>query len=154
MSTDSTLANFKNLLDKSEITNTEVSAWSVGQHIEHCCQAANGIAEELKSSTRGAKTPSIHLLRTLVFMVGKIPRGKGKAPKSVIPSEVIPRAELAEKIEQTEVQLLNLMALPKDHWWEHPVFGVLNTQQARKFILIHNRHHLKIIEDILKHLDT
>ena len=82
--------------------------------------------------------------------MGKIPRGKAKAPKVVIPTHVATHEELKAKLQAAKNNILKLNSFSENSFFKHPFFQDLNVKQTEKFLLIHTKHHLKIIEDILK----
>jgi hypothetical protein len=86
----------------------------------------------------------------MVFISGKIPRGKAKAPKVVIPTQVATQEELIAKLEAAQNNISKLDSFSENQFFNHPYFKDLNVKQAKKFLTIHTNHHLKIIEDILK----
>ena len=86
----------------------------------------------------------------MVFTTGKIPRGKIRAPKVVTPFDVATAEELKSKIEIAKNNISKLNNLPKNSFFKHPFLSNLNLKQTEKFLAIHTKHHLKIIEDILK----
>ncbi len=130
-----------------------VSAWSVAHHIEHCCLAMERICGAVAESTpppEGKRTA----LGVLVFKLGKIPRGRGKAPEASIPKHLPSQAELLAHLDRAEQTLERTGQLDPDAWFKHFVFGTMRRDHAIAFLDIHNRHHLKIIDDIVKHSGT
>jgi hypothetical protein len=87
--------------------------------------------------------------RSLVLMLGKIPRGKAKAPDAVKPGAEINRATITGLIEKARQKAESFEKLSQDKFFTHPVFGDLQLNQARKIIAIHTDHHIKIIKDII-----
>ena len=125
-----------------------VSGASIGWHSYHLLLVTTNIYEALASSDPNAYRYRPNFLRGIVFTTGNIPRGKGKAPESALPPEQISLEALEAQLAQVRAILDKLEQLPPKSSFEHPVFGTLKRDQAIKFIVIHTRHHLKIIRDI------
>lgn len=53
-------------------------------------------------------------------------------------------------ITETRNNIKQLALLPSDKFIEHPVFGQLKLDETINFLDTHTKHHLKIIEDIIK----
>ena len=129
---------------------TTVSAANVGWHIEHSLMVFVTIITALENSDPALYKGSFSMNKFLVYALNKIPRGRGKAPKVVqpvgemIPENVLPQVEIA-------ITKINALTnLQKHHHFPHPYFGKLNLKETIKFLIIHTRHHLNIINDILK----
>lgn len=133
-----------------EIENLQISKAKVGWHIQHSLMVVNNIINVLKKADPKAYKWSFNLNRVLVFSMGKIPRGKGKAPKTVLPQDNITSALLYEHIEKAKMNASFLPQLHKNQHFKHPYFGPLNLKPTIKFLVMHTKHHLEIIEDILK----
>lgn len=131
------------------IQNTRVSSATVGWHIEHSLLALNKIIHAVSKSNPSGYKFNFNLGRILVFALNRIPRGRGKAPKVVQP-ETFTTATLEAHIEITRSALQKLKDLHHRHYFEHPYFGNLDIKATIKFLLIHTRHHLGIIHDILR----
>ncbi|WP_298221755.1 DinB family protein [Flavobacterium sp.] len=130
--------------------NTEISQSDVSWHIAHSLKVVANITKVLQSSDPKEYRWQFNWIRSLVFIFNKIPRGKGKAPKSVIPEENKSAAELQQELDSVRTLTHALENLhPKNHF-KHPYFGVLNLKQTQKFLVLHTKHHLKIIDDIIK----
>jgi hypothetical protein len=134
---------FANKIDPS------ISASSVGWHIDHNVMVINQIAGAVKASDPKAYQWSFNMKRLVVFTTGKIPRGKAKAPKSVIPENAFDENDVREKMEKANQQLAMLNELPSNHFFIHPFFGHLNVKNTKKMIALHTDHHLAIIKDIV-----
>lgn len=140
-------------------TDPDVSAWSVGMHLEHLLRSNRGIVHWLirvadgedADRRRGRDRPT--LLAWLVLLTGYIPRGRGKAPKVTAP-EGLDREEVAEGSRAIAADARELTGdLPAlgqaEPRMSHPVFGALSAPQWIRFGRIHHDHHGKIIRDIL-----
>ena len=66
-----------------------VSKASVGWHLYHILKVANSLIQALENSDpeQLSAFPTLSFSKTAVFLSGKMPRGVGKAPKSVIPPD-------------------------------------------------------------------
>ena len=69
-------------LDKQ---NEAVSKTTVGWQIGHTLKVANGIIKLISKSDPSLYKWGFNMARVIVFTLNHIPRGKGKAPKEVIP---------------------------------------------------------------------
>jgi hypothetical protein len=67
----------------------------------------------------------------------------------VVPKQDASPAELLALLEEAARKLNDVRQLDAGAWFKHFAFGVLDRDKAIKFILIHNRHHLRIISDIM-----
>ncbi len=131
--------------------NRTISNWSVGQQIEHSANVVTSICKALHKSNPEKYNPKFNFGRSLCLATKWIPRGKGKAPKWVIPNE----KELAEEtlfglINEAEENFISIDKLSPKSYFKHGYFGQMNLKQAKKFVEIHSNHHLKIIDDLVK----
>ncbi|MEO0573083.1 MAG: hypothetical protein AAF039_15350 [Bacteroidota bacterium] len=92
---------------------------------------------------------SVHLGRSFLLLINKIPRGRAEAPDIVRPPKVVLTDSLYYALEKANQNLVHLETLPKKAYFEHPYLGALKKRTAIRFIEIHTEHHLKIIRDIL-----
>lgn len=134
-------------LDK---TNASVSKASVGWHIEHSLKVLTQIIDAIEKSDPNTYKWRFNLIGTLVLSFNKIPRGKGKAPKTVIPEGNITHDTLKHHVEKTRLAINKIENLHPNHYFKHPYFGDMNLKPTKKFLSIHTNHHLKIIKDIIK----
>ncbi len=132
-----------------------VSAWSVAQHLDHLAQANAQCAaaiSRLLDSRPDDTGPGLKLAGRAVLLTGWIPRGRGVAPPTTVPSAV-PPSEIRSRLgdAQTAVnaigQRLNEIDGARARL-SHPALGGFTALQWLRFIAIHTRHHLKIIEEI------
>ena len=142
------LKELRRFLPEADVLIPEVSKWSVGMHIHHSCLAMLGICQPLVGSTPPVPRSGFSLLTSLVFLSGRIPRGRGKSPEQAIPRKGISGVDLQMTLDESERWLENARQVSPDHWYRHFAFGVLDRDRTLKFIGIHTRHHLRIIQDI------
>jgi hypothetical protein len=131
-----------------EVRNESVSASSVGWQIEHCLLVISSVIEGVKKSDPASYQWSFKPLKYLIFWTGKIPRGKSKAPKFVIP-DAFTAESLQGHIVSCRAIIGELDALSAGHYFRHPYFGDTKKKDVIPFLVLHTEHHLKIIRDIL-----
>lgn len=127
-----------------------VSQATVGWHLEHSLLALVKMISATEQSNPVAYRWKFNLKRTVVLLLGKIPRGKAKAPTAVRPGEAISTGTITPLLEKAKQKVELFDKLSSDKFFTHPVFGDVKLKQARKVIAIHTTHHLAIINDILK----
>jgi len=133
-----------------EKVSSSVSTASVGWHVSHSLLVITQIVSRLKKSDPLLYKYKFNLSKTYVYVLGRIPRGRGKAPEIVIPKGEINEATIAEQLAIVDDAITNLSNLDRNSYIEHPYFGQLNLKHTQTFLMLHTVHHLKIIQDILK----
>ena len=126
---------------------TSVSTSSIGWHIEHSLLTINKIVEATKASDANNYKFVFKPLKYIVYLTGKIPRGKAKNPKQVEP-EFFDEITLKTHLQKTKNIIKELDTIDKNKYLKHPYFGNLKLKDVVKFLEIHTNHHLKIINDI------
>jgi len=132
-----------------ETSNPKISRANVGWHIEHCLLTLNGVTKNLLQSNPKDYKWTFNFIRTIVMFRKKIPRGRAKAPKLVLPEGNLTPESLQTHISLTRNKVKERLLLSKDHYFKHPYFGNLKLEQTIEFLEVHTQHHLKIIEDII-----
>lgn len=127
-----------------------VSKWTVGEHVHHCCLSIKSIVHGLERSTPPPPPSRVSIPRSAVFLVGRIPRGRARSPEPVVPKAPVTQTELLAMIDESVREIARASTFDRRAWIRHPVFGPLHRNDALKFARIHNRHHLRIVADILK----
>ena len=92
------LAELSANISQSERENVAISNASIGWQIDHCLLVINGIIGQIEISDPLKFQPKWTFPKFMVFTTGKIPRGKAKAPKVVIPTQVATQEELFAKL--------------------------------------------------------
>lgn len=149
MNDDCRIKVFRTTISSTGSTAPDVSEWSVGMHVQHSCMVTIGVCKFLAESAPPAPRSRFSLPRTIVFATGRIPRGRGKSPAAVLPDQDVLEEELERLLDESERRLAEARTLDSNAWFAHPVFGTLARDKALRFIEIHNRHHQRIIADIL-----
>ncbi|MEO6831825.1 MAG: hypothetical protein ABI169_06465 [Chitinophagaceae bacterium] len=147
------LANqLETFIPMAEQRNERVSQASVGWHIAHALLAIDKSVEALGKSQAADFKPGFSFWKMIVLLTGRIPRGKAKSPKSVVPENEVTAQQLKHQMSAVKHQILRLNSLPAYTFFRHPMFGDLRLKTAKKFLCIHTRHHLAIIQDIVGEL--
>ena len=144
-----TLTKLNNHIPRWAVKNEKVSKWTVGMQIEHCLLGTRGICSALANSKPHTGKIKKGFLRRIIFLTGTIPRGRGRAPSAAIPNEQTTEAGLRELLAEASLSAQKAAESNGDCCWKHFAFGVMKRDDALRFVEIHNRHHLKIISDIL-----
>jgi hypothetical protein len=143
------LSVIESLLDKIERHNDRVSAAAVGWHIDHLLRVIIGMSRALQKSNPEDYKWQFNPARLVVLTFNFMPRGRGRAPKSVVAHEEIDEAGILKLLQEAGRQLSLIEDLPDKSNFNHPYFGLLNLRQTKNIIQIHTRHHLKIARDII-----
>lgn len=149
------MRNLKPSLDKlygflpqANRLNASVSSVNVGWHIEHSLLVITKIIESVVNSDPDKYEWKLDLKRSFVFLFGKFPRGKAKAPEIVIPKQN-EQPNYDTLFANTKAAIKNLESAKTNQYFTHPIFGKLNKHHTFVMLDIHTKHHLKIIEDII-----
>jgi hypothetical protein len=134
----------------SEKANNAISEVNIGWHIEHACLVIIKITETIKHSNPDQFKSKFSFIKLIVFITGKFPRGKAKAPAAVMPVAQLTTAQLSEIISTAKIAIGDLDNCAKNQFFTHPIFGNLNKAKTFPFLGIHTNHHIDIIKDILK----
>ncbi len=143
------LQDIESKIIHAQVSNERVSKSNVAWHLDHSLKVINGVITTLQKSEPNYKW-RFNWKRILLLSIKIIPRGKAKAPKAVRSFEEITIADIERQLKTANFLLQELEAMDKNANFMHPYVGSMNVKQAIIFLGIHTRHHLKIIEDILK----
>jgi hypothetical protein len=103
---------------------------------------------QLKNSNPQEYKWKFNWKRTYIQTINKFPRGKGKAPKAVQPTETSSIEVLNSKLEIANKRIIELENLESNNFFMHPYFGNLNLKTSIWLLELHTKHHLEIIKDI------
>lgn len=143
------LAELEAHLKYRDSINQSVSKVSVAWHIDHSLKVIDAVMNSLEKSDPKAFKSNINFLRGLVLTTNNMPRGAGKASKSVTPPDIIHTKDILTQLTAVKERLLSIDGLPRRAHFNHPVFGIMKRKKSKRFIMVHTVHHLKIIRDIL-----
>jgi hypothetical protein len=148
--------------ERLKATAPAVSAWSSEQHLAHVALANELVLRNLKSISigkglllvRGAEADSRALA---VLAEGRIPRGRAQSPRIVRPPERIERALLAQWLADARSALAEFdphALRPGDPKVPHQLLGPLDGPQWARFAVVHTRHHLAILREVLRETEA
>ena len=123
---------------------------SVGWHLWHSIKVIHSICNALEKSNPEEYVSSFSIYKSFFLTVGWFPRGKGKAPKIVRYPDHISTQQLEIDLAAVKEKMIKLDQLSPNAFFTHPYFKSVNLKSAKRFLLVHTQHHLKIVEDILK----
>ena len=130
--------------------NESISDSTVLWQINHSFMVVNEVSKALILSNPEEYQWKFNKTRFIVYLTGKIPRGKAKAPKQSRPKENFDIESTKILYKETLENFSKIKDLEKNKFFTHPFFGKVNKKSTIKFLNIHTNHHLKIVEDILK----
>ena len=143
------LMQLENKISYFEASNPDISNGNVAWHIEHTLLTLNGVINFLIQSNPKDYKWKFNLSRIVVLTTKKIPRGRAKAPKVVQPKDNIGIGYLQNHLSETQKKIKELDQLSNNNYFDHPFFGKIKLKQTIKFLEIHTKHHLDIINDIV-----
>ncbi len=146
----SQIDELRSLIPERARRSGPVSAWSVGQHLEHCVLSMRSMLGNLLACTGPAPEASPAPAGLRVLAAGKIPRGAAEAPEVARPKVDAAPDELEIGLAECSSLLLRAPEIREDAWSRHFALGILRRDQAMRFLEIHTDHHLGIIRDILR----
>ncbi len=136
-------------LHHHDAINIKVSQREVSWHVAHSLKVVSEVVAAVQNSNPQAYQWKFNWVRSLVYTLNFFPRGRGRAPKSVLPADNISITMLRDEFNVVRKAILQLEHLGAKSHFQHPYFGALNLKQTKKFLALHTKHHLKIIDDIL-----
>ncbi|WP_448702142.1 DinB family protein [Mucilaginibacter sp. AW1-3] len=136
--------------------------WSYGEVYCHILQANLGSFTAIEKCINGSgqiDNKNLSLLAWIVFLTGRFPPVKIKAPKKIAAMVTnMDKEEARNNIIKVKKRLEQLVgAISKSSSFikvKHPRLGLLNAKQWLRFINIHTKHHLKQLERIEKSFRT
>lgn len=143
------LAETKRFINFSKRINTNISAKGVDWHIDHLLKVLISVSKTLQRSDPEKYKWKFNFIRMFVLTSKTIPRGRGKAPKTVVALDNIEIEDIYNQFKEVKGQLVKMDELSNNSNFKHPYFGILNLRDSKKFLKIHTNHHLKIIKDII-----
>lgn len=144
------LKEMEGFIPHFETVNTNISQTTIGWQLDHSLKVVNSVSGILLKTNPKKYKKDFNFKRFVIFNLGKIPRGRGKAPKQVLPPEIILQADLISQLEKAKKYIQQISGINKNAFFIHHIFGILNKAKTLRFLVIHTNHHLKIIREIDK----
>ncbi|ANQ52434.1 DUF1569 domain-containing protein [Flammeovirga sp. MY04] len=131
-------------------TVPSVSKAGVDWHVYHSILSMNLICEALINSNPEQYQSVFNIKWWIIKLIKKMPRGKARAPKYVNNFGNVDLSIVEMELDKGYQLIEQIDTLSENHYFRHFVFGELNVKEAKKMMIIHTNHHIKIIQDILK----
>lgn len=154
---DKRIVILNNLLSQIEKTiplktkiNITVSKADVGWQLDHSLKVINRVCAFLEKTKPSDYKKNFNMRRSILFPFGWFPRGKVKAPQVVVPPDLILEADLYAQLESAKTHIKKVASADEKAFFIHHIFGVLSKSQTLRFLEMHTKHHIKIVNDILK----
>ncbi len=143
------LDSIDSLIPHLHLQSDAVSAWSVGQQIDHVISATSTFSVLLLRDRRSDGKAEKNAFKDPVLSKGAFPRGVIKAPKGLDnPSQPEP-IPLSRAILKCRTRVSKLEGLSAEAVATHQLMGEMSRDEIIRFLIIHLDHHLAIIQDIL-----
>jgi hypothetical protein len=141
--------------EQSLVRSAPVSAWNIGQHLDHLAKANREMASAIRkilAGEAGHSRPAPTLVGRAVLFSGWIPRGAGKAPAYTTPDATSPE-QIKDNLRRSLEAVIGLGEVLVEIGQsrgrgDHFAFGGLTPMQWLRTMDVHTRHHLKIISEI------
>ncbi len=146
---ESLVNTLENKIEHLAILNPEISKGSIGWHIEHVLLTINAIIKSIGHSNPTGYKRKFSLAKIYVLTFKRIPVGRIQAPASVRPLDNFTNESLQHHFKISYNSIRELDHLEKNNFFTHPFFGHLNLKSSKKFLQVHTKHHLNIIDKIL-----
>ena len=143
------LDKIESLIPERDVKNENISRADVAWHLDHMLKTINEITKSLEKSNPEMFKKSFNAARVMSLTLGFIPRGRAQSPSVVRPPENIKTEDIISQLQKARNNVKVLNRLDKKVHFAHPVFGMIDKATSIRFIEVHTKHHLKIINDIL-----
>ncbi|MEM6525351.1 MAG: hypothetical protein AAF693_16225 [Bacteroidota bacterium] len=146
----SLLAQLALHLKNRKFENKSISEASIGWHLIHSLLVINNITESLLVSDPNKYVKEDNRVRDIVLTKKQIKRGVAHSPEAVTPGQEIKKGQIKDLLDQAKVNVVKFALIPKHAHFTHYSMGMLKKKEAIKFLIIHTKHHLKIINEIVE----
>jgi hypothetical protein len=144
------LNSIENYISDFEKKNEKISKATVGWHLDHSLKVINAVISSMEKSDPNLYKDNFKFLGKLLLSLNFFPKGKAKAPKYVLPPDVILKEEIVSQLKLAKENIQKIEELDNNAFFKHPLFGNVNKNRVLPFLNAHTNHHLKIIKNILK----
>lgn len=144
------LSQIEHNIPNKALKKPSVSKSDIGWQLDHALKVFNAVSAWTENSNPDDYKYKFSIWRSILFPIGYFPRGRVKAPKYVLPPEIIKTEDLKSQLQTARAHIKKLETLPEKAYFKHFIFGMLAKKQTLRFLEMHTKHHLKIVDDILK----
>jgi hypothetical protein len=142
---------------RRDLAAPDVSGWAVAEQLHHVVLVLSTIAVALKrlAGGKGDEGGVTGPEAKQILGSGRIPRGVATAPAGLEPKKGPEPEELIAAVEKAKARFLPL-AEKEDAFREsalsvpHPLLGPMTAAEWVRFAAVHNAHHLRIVDDIVR----
>lgn len=135
----------------------ERSGWAPEQHLAHVALANELVLRNLASLAAGTGALIVrgvepHAHAVAVLAEGRIPRGQAQSPRMVRPPERVQLELVRQWVADGTAALAALdpaRIVPGELCIPHQLLGPLDGPQWARFAVVHTRHHLDIVREVL-----
>jgi hypothetical protein len=135
----------------------ERSGWAPEQHLAHVTLANELVLRNLASLAAGTGALIVrgvepHARAIAVLREGRIPRGQAQAPRMVRPPERVQLELVRQWLADGRTALAALdpaRIVPGELCIPHQLLGPLDGPHWARFAVVHTRHHLEIVREVL-----
>lgn len=125
------------------------ASWSVSEHALHVILAMESVARAFARPEALVHRRELSGVRLAVLTTWRIPAGK-TAPDRVQPRLILPADELTPRLESARDELVPLVRELRGGeppgYLEHALLGPMTRTEWFRYLLIHARHHERLLE--------
>ncbi|QOD59550.1 DUF1569 domain-containing protein [Polaribacter haliotis] len=144
------LNKIENYIPDFERINTKASKANVAWHLDHSLKVINSVVGVLQNSDPNLYKDNFSFLGKVLLKFNFFPKGKAKAPKHVLPPEIVSKEDIISQLTAAKENIKEIEKLDANAFFKHPMFGNVNKIRVVPFLNAHTNHHLKIVKSILK----
>ncbi|QTE21709.1 DUF1569 domain-containing protein [Polaribacter cellanae] len=144
------LTQIENYIPYFERINTKASKANVAWHLDHSLKVINSVVGVLQNSNPNLYKDNFSFLGKVLLKFNFFPKGKAKAPKHVLPPEIVLKEDIISQLVLAKANIREIEKLDVNAYFKHPLFGNVNKVRVIPFLKAHTNHHLKIVKSILK----
>ena len=144
------LKQMESYLPNCESINAKISKANVAWHLDHNLKVINSVVKVMHESDPNLYKDNFSFLGKVLLKFNFFPKGKAKAPKHVMPPEIVSKEDIISQLALAKKNLKEIENLDKNAHFKHPLFGNVNKARVLTFLKAHTNHHLKIVKSILK----
>ena len=157
----SILESLANSREWFNLRSPDVSAWSIGEQVQHVVLSLRAIATQI---TRALRKPADsegsgpNRMGKMILDSGIFPRGRAQAPEIVMPQDAVDSEAVCKTLQETRQKWDDLESRSEQIAEStavvpHDLLGDFTANDWIRFAPIHTNHHLLIIRDIISGAD-